>query len=50
MSSLDNRDLRKRIDEEQKFAEYVYTDFRHKRFGIDSINITEQLDKYWNLV
>jgi uncharacterized protein Usg len=43
---MNNRDLRKRVDVEQKFADYVLKDFKHKRYGICSSNITEQLEKY----
>jgi hypothetical protein len=43
---MNNRDLRKRVDCEQKFADYVFKSFKQKRYGICSPVIEEQLDKY----
>ena len=43
---MNNRDLRKRVDCEQKFADYIFKSFKYKRYGICSSNIDEQLDKY----
>jgi hypothetical protein len=43
---MNNRDLRKRVDIEQKFADYVFKTFKQKRYGICSPVNEEQLDKY----
>ena len=46
MDSLKNRDLTKRIDCEQKFADYVYTDYRNQRYGIESDTCYDQVNKF----
>ena len=48
MAYLQNfyKDLKKRIDIEQKFADLIYKDFRSKRYGLSPCCSIEQMSKY----
>ena len=41
-----DRNLIKRIEVEQKFADYIYKEFRAKRYGLASCCSLDQMDKY----
>lgn len=41
-----NKDLTKRINIEQKFADYIYKEFRTQRFGLSSCCSLDQIEKF----